>query len=116
MEKFWIVTRNPAEVASNNPVNADYSKEDAIKKAEALCRKTGHRFYILEAIQYCEQKPPVEWKSVDTAATDEGCSPNCGCWDKGRSVSELQSLQSKRDDPTIETWDDYYWSSDPDDY
>jgi hypothetical protein len=48
--KFWIVTRNPAEVNYNNPTNAYYSKEDAKKNAEALCKKTGHQFFILEAM------------------------------------------------------------------
>jgi hypothetical protein len=63
--KFWIVTRNPAEVNYNNPTNAYYSKEDAKKNAEALCKKTGHQFFILEAIESCQTStPPVEWKPV----------------------------------------------------
>lgn len=119
MDKFWIVTRKPSEVAFNNPVNAVYSLEEAVERAEALCKKTGFNFYVLEAIEFCQpSSPPIEWKTLSFGkSTKFGCADgNCGC---GSSIGQTLEPLRPRDSygrftktPEIdEDSDEEYWDS-----
>lgn len=70
MKKFWYVSRDPATVGYHDPKHAFFTKEEAKKEAEGLCRKTGHDFYVMEAVELVKQsKPPIEWLQVPEAVS-----------------------------------------------
>lgn len=65
---FYMVCRNPDEVAHSNPKSFYRSLEQAKTRAESLAKDTGHRFYILVAFSYVEPAtPPLEWRHLDIA-------------------------------------------------
>ena len=61
MEKFWMVI---GENANSTSIRHD-KIVDAIKEAERLSSKEGKRFYVLEAVAYCEiERVPVKWTNL----------------------------------------------------
>ena len=64
-QKFWYVSRSPEEVPYHDPKKAHYSLAAAKSFAAQLCKDTGHRFFVMEAIEMVEpQVPPLAWTEL----------------------------------------------------
>lgn len=121
VKKFWVVTRDPSEVSYHNPVNADFTKEAARKKAEGLVKKTGHKFYILEAMEVGQPStPPVEWQEIPEVRTTVkpfrfGTQTTTGATPArdslGRFVSSKSDPYDDYQDWVIEDEDEAYYDS-----
>ena len=66
-KKFWMVCREIGSVKTHDPKQVFSTKKFAMQHAEELARTTGHRYYLLESVDYVEPaSPPVKWGRATT--------------------------------------------------
>ena len=62
-EKFWMVIR---DTGGAPPSKRHLNHDEAVKEAGRLARQSGEKYYILQAVGYCEQPvQPVAYIPLD---------------------------------------------------